>query len=318
MMRVLDLDYVDLEVRAVELTGELTPEAIEVEVATGLAQRGLQRIERYMVENGAQLLVRFLVVLAILGIFWLLARVVRAIARKGLDRKEVAASQLLKEMIVSLSGRVVLAIGIFLALSQLGIDLGPLLAGLGIAGLVIGFALQDSLANFAAGAMILAHRPFDVGDLVETAGVLGNVDDMNLVSTRILTPDNQRLMVPNNKIWGDVIRNMTAESRRRVDLVFGIAYEDDIPQAEKLLAQIVSEHDKVLADPEPVIKLHTLNDSSVDFVVRPWVATEDYWEVYWDLTREVKLRFDDEGISIPYPQRDIHIIAAGSDADSEA
>jgi small conductance mechanosensitive channel len=219
--------------------------------------------------------------------------------------------ELLKEMILSTTSRVVMIIGFIVVLGQLGINLGPVLAGLGIVGFVLGFALQDTLSNFAAGAMILAYRPYDVGDLVEAAGITGRVRDMNLVSTRILTLDHQTLIVPNSKIWGDVIRNVTAQPRRRVDMVFGISYEDEILNAERVLQEIVDAHDRVLDHPEPVIKVHTLNESSVDFVVRPWAKTDDYWDVYWDITREVKLRFDQEGISIPYPQRDVHVIDRG-------
>jgi len=142
---------------------------------------------------------------------------------------------------------------------------------------------------------------------------MGKVKDMNLVSTRILTVDHQTLIVPNSKIWGDVIRNVTAQPRRRVDMVFGISYEDEIPKAERVLQEIVDSHEQVLDDPAPVIKVHTLNDSSVDFVVRPWAKTDDYWDVYWDITRAVKMRFDEEGISIPYPQRDVHLIREGDE-----
>jgi small conductance mechanosensitive channel len=129
---------------------------------------------------------------------------------------------------------------------------------------------------------------------------------MSLVCTTLLTVDNQTLVVPNSKIWGDVIKNVTAQGVRRVDMVFGISYSDDIPHAEKVLQAILVEHEKVLDNPEPVVKLHTLGESSVDFVVRPWVNTADYWDVYWDITREVKMRFDAEGIAIPFPQRDVH------------
>ena len=181
----------------------------------------------------------------------------------------------------------------------------------GIAGFVLGFALQDALGNFAAGAMILAYRPYDVGDLIDCAGgVFGKVSDMNLVSTTILTLDNQTRVVPNGKIWGDVITNVTAQRVRRVDLVFGIAYQDDIPKAETVLASVLKEHPLVLDDPEPMVKVHELGDSSVNFVVRPWCARDDYWDVHWDVTREVKLRFDREDISIPFPQRDVHFFPA--------
>jgi small conductance mechanosensitive channel len=139
---------------------------------------------------------------------------------------------------------------------------------------------------------------------------MGSVKAMNLVSTTIATWDNQKLVVPNSKIWGDVIRNITAEPHRRVDMTFGIAYADDIDQAESVLWDIVKHHELVLEEPAPVIRLHTLGESSVDFVVRPWANTGDYWTVYWDITRAVKKRFDQEGITIPFPQRDVHLIQA--------
>ena len=216
-------------------------------------------------------------------------------------------SRLGRRMIVSTASNLVMVFGILVILSQLGISLGPLLAGLGVAGFIVGFALQDSLSNFAAGVMILLYRPYDVGDFVDAGGVVGTVDKMSLVSTSLLTVDNQLYIVPNSKIWGDVIKNVTAQKERRVDMVFGISYSDDIPKAETVLADILTSHDKVLDYPESVVKLHTLNSSSVDFVVRPWAKVDDYWDVYWDITRSVKMRFDEEKISIPFPQRDVHL-----------
>jgi small conductance mechanosensitive channel len=176
-----------------------------------------------------------------------------------------------------------------------------------VVGFVIGFALQDTLSNFAAGLLILVYRPFDVDDLIEAGGVTGLVSNMSLVNTTILTFDNQTIVVPNNKIWGDVIKNVTAQDLRRVDMVFGISYSDDIPGTEKLLAEIVASQKAVLNEPETMIRLHELADSSVNFIVRPWVKKEDYWETYWAITRAVKLRFDEDGISIPFPQRDVHL-----------
>lgn len=208
---------------------------------------------------------------------------------------------------VSIASKAVVFIGLLIALSQIGIELAPLLTGFGVAGVIIGFALQDTLSNFASGLMILIYRPYDVGDMVKVAGVQGTVKDMSLVSTTIQTIDNQRLVIPNNKIWGDVINNITAERVRRVDMVFGIGYSDDIDKAKGVLNDIILAHPLVLKTPEHMIKLHTLNTSSVDFVVRPWVKTEDYWDVYWDVTETVKKRFDEEGITIPFPQRDVHI-----------
>jgi small conductance mechanosensitive channel len=210
-------------------------------------------------------------------------------------------------MILSSVRNLVIILGVLIALAQMGVSLGPLLAGLGIAGFIIGFALQDSLANFASGMLILLYRPFDVGDVVEAGGVSGKVRAMSLVNTTFLTFDNQRLVVPNNLIWSSVIINLTAQHTRRVDLVFGISYEDDVEKAQRVLQGILKNHEAVLDDPEPIVRVLELGDSSVNFAVRPWVKTADYWETYWDLTKKVKLKFDEEGISIPYPQRDVHI-----------
>jgi small conductance mechanosensitive channel len=172
--------------------------------------------------------------------------------------------------------------------------------------------------------MILIYKPFDVGDVVEVAGnVSGTVSHMSLVNTTVLTFDNQTLIVPNNSIWQNVIKNVTSQQMRRVDLVFGIGYSDDIPKAERILTEIIESHEAILADPEPVIRLHELGESSVNFVVRPWVKTDDYWPVYWDITRQVKMKFDAEDISIPFPQRDVHLftdsplVTATADANGE-
>ena len=199
-------------------------------------------------------------------------------------------------------------VGLLVALSQIGVQVGPLLAGLGVVGFIVGFALQDTLSNFASGLMILMYRPYDIGNTIEAGGVMGKVHEMNMVSTTIMTPDNQKLVVPNNKIWGGVIRNVTAQERRRVDMIFGIGYGDDMAKAEAILRKIVEQDERVLKDPEPIIKVHTLGESSVDFIVRPWVNTPDYWNVYWDITRTVKEEFDKQGVSIPFPQRDVHLI----------
>ena len=260
-------------------------------------------------ENAPDMLFRLLIFIAVLFVFRVLSRITKRVVRAASERSSLDLSELLKNILVSTSGGLVMALGVLMALSQVGISLGPMLAGLGMAGFIIGFALQDTLGNFAAGSMILIYRPFDVDDFVEVTGASGLVKKMNLVSTTILTFDNQTLVVPNSKIWGDVIKNVTAQKERRVDLEFGIGYDDDIELAERVLTEIVSAHEKILTDPEPIIKLHTLGESSVNFVVRPWTKTDDYWDVYWDLMREVKLRFDQEGISIPFPQRDVHLYA---------
>jgi small conductance mechanosensitive channel len=216
-------------------------------------------------------------------------------------------SDLLRRFLVTTLRRVMLFVGLVIGISYLGVNIGPLMAAIGAAGLVIGLALQGTLSNFASGIMILMYEPYDVGDVVSAGGVTGKIESMTLVSTVFLTPDNQRVVVPNNKIWDEVITNITANETRRVDLVFGIGYGDDIAKAQAALEDVVMSHEKVLKDPAPVIKVNELADSSVNFVVRPWAKTGDYWDVYWDLTRAVKERFDAEGISIPFPQSEVHM-----------
>jgi small conductance mechanosensitive channel len=213
----------------------------------------------------------------------------------------------MQEFFISMASNAVTFVGILIALSQLGINLGPLLTGFGVAGVIIGFALQDTLSNFASGLMILIYRPFDVRDLIQVAGIKGNVSHMSLVSTTIRTLDNQTLVIPNNKIWGDVINNMTAERERRVDMVFGIGYQDNFEDAKTIINDILAQHKMILPTPEPIVRVHTLNESSVDIAVRPWVKTVDYWDVYYDVTEQVKKQFDAKGITIPFPQRDVHI-----------
>jgi len=217
-------------------------------------------------------------------------------------------SDLLRDFLVNIVRKGVFVVGLVVALSMLGINIGPLVAGIGAIGFIVGFALQGTLGNFAAGLMILTHRPYDVGDVVRTAGIMGFVQSMNLNTTTIKTFDNQVVVVPNGSIWGDNIINVTGSETRRVDMMFGIGYADDMAKAQTIIEDILASHELVLDDPAPVVKVHELGDSSVNFVCRPWTKTSDYWTVHWDVTRAVKERFDAEGVSIPFPQRDIHLI----------
>jgi len=320
LLERLDVEVPGYKKQVLAATGEVTTDILEPEVAFGLIGDWLAGVGDWFVESGPTLLLKLLLFVGIILVFRILARLAQRVVTTALDASRVQLSQLLRRMIISVTRGVVMIFGVLVALSQMGVSVGPLLAGLGVAGFVIGFALQDTLANFASGLMILLYRPFDVGDIVETGPVFGKVKEMSLVNTTILTFDNQTLVVPNSKIWGDVIKNVTAETVRRVDLVFGIGYADDIPKAEAVLADIVHSHERVLKDPEPVVKLHELGDSSVNFIVRPWARRDDYWDVYWSITREVKLRFDAEGISIPFPQRDVHLyteeVAARAEPES--
>ena len=240
----------------------------------------------------------------------LLATIVMARVLSGMVRRigaRLMFPALLRDVLIKSTRWVVIGIGVIWALSALEFSIAPLLAMVGAAGFVIAFAMQDSLSNFAAGLMILIFRPFDIHDIVDAGGVSGKVSSMNLVSTTVKTFDNKLMIVPNSKIWNEVITNATGVTQRRVDMLFGIGYDDDVDRAQAILEEIVSEHPKVLKSPEPTIKVSELADSSVNFICRPWVVPEDYWDVYWDITKSVKKRFDAEGIGIPYPQRDVHL-----------
>ena len=316
IMDDLGLDTAQIRRGVISSTGKLSEDILDKDVATGLAESMLADAADWLRSNGAELVFQAVSILLVLLAFWLLARIGRSAVRRGLERSKLDISSLAKEFFIKTTSRLIMLIGVIIAIAQLGVEVGPMLAGLGIAGFVVGFALQDTLSNFASGMMILVYRPFDVGDAIEAGGVTGKVDEMNLVSTMILTFDNQLLIVPNKQVWGGIIRNITHQDKRRVDMTFGIGYSDDIPKAEKVLTEILTSHEKVLKDPEPVVRLHNLGESSVDFIVRPWSSTDDYWDVYWDITREVKRRFDEEGISIPFPQRDVHVYRDGAEEQS--
>ncbi len=200
-----------------------------------------------------------------------------------------------------------LAFVILATISEVGIETTSIVAILGAASFAVGLALQGSLSNFAAGVMLIVFHPFKVGEYIEAAGVKGTVEEIGVFVTRLLTPDNKVIYVPNSKLFGDVITNYSERETRRVDLVFGISYTDDIDKARKIIEDVLNSHPKVLKDPEPMIVVSELADSSVNFAVRPWVKTPDYWTVYFEITEIIKKRFDAEGISIPFPQTDVHL-----------
>lgn len=258
-------------------------------------------------EEGGQRWARNLVMFIVTVLaFWILSLILGRVVYRLLSASRNITT-LLREFATKSVRRTVFIVGIIVGLSALEVDIGPLLAVVGAAGFVVAFALQGTLGNFASGIMILAYRPFDVDDVVQVAGVTGTVKDLNLVSVKINTPDNQIVVVPNNAVWGNVITNITGSPIRRVDMVFGIGYGDDMRKAQKILEGIVNDHPLTLGEPAPVVRVNELADSSVNFVCRPWTNTADYWAVYWDITQRVKEEFDAQGISIPFPQQDIHI-----------
>ena len=233
------------------------------------------------------------------------ARALRNVAKKMMAKGDV--DETLISFVGNLTYITLLAFVIIAALNQLGIQTTSFIAVIGAAGLAIGLALQGSLANFAAGVLMIIFRPFKAGDYIEGAGVAGVVEEIQIFATQLKTPDNKTIIVPNAKMMGDNITNYSAKDTRRVDMVIGVGYGDDLKKVREILEDILAKDDRILEDPAPTIGVLELGDNSVNFAVRPWVKKEDYWGAYFDVTETVKRRFDEEGISIPYPQRDVHL-----------
>ena len=221
-------------------------------------------------------------------------------------RKVIGMDETLIKFLENIVYYALMIVVLLTALGKLGVETTSFLAILGAAGLAIGLALKDSLGNFASGVMIIMFKPFKVGDAVTAAGVTGNVSEVGIFNSVFITADNQKIIVPNGAITSGSITNINAYDTRRVDLVVCIGYEDDIKKTKEVLNNIVSSHEKILIDKGITIAVSELADSSVNFVLRVWVKTPDYWDVKFDLTETIKLRFDEEGISIPFPQQDVH------------
>jgi len=236
------------------------------------------------------------------------ARIIRRATEKMMTRSKV------DDTLVTFVGNLIyialLTFIILAALAHLGIQTTSFIAVIGAAGLAVGLALQGSLANFAAGILLLIFRPFQVGDFIEGAGVAGIVEEIHIFTMQLRTPDNKTIIIPNAKITGDNITNYTKKEKRRVDLVIGVSYGDDIEKVKNVVADVLNGDERILKDPAPTVAVLELGDSSVNFAVRPWVKTADYWNVYFDTTENIKKRFDAEGISIPFPQRDVHMVQA--------
>jgi len=244
--------------------------------------------------------------LAVLIIGRWIAGLVRKAARRGLERANTDAT--LVPFISSILYYLVLTVVIIAVLNLFGIETTSLIAVLGAAGLAVGLALQGTLSNFAAGVMLLVFRPFRTGDFVDAAGIAGTVQEIGIFVTVVHTGDNVKIIVPNSEIGGGIIKNFSANDRRRNDLLIGISYDDNIGTAIGTIKRVLEADSRVLGDPEPVIAVHELGDSSVNLVVRPWCNASDYWPLRWDLTRTIKEQLEADGCSIPYPQTDVHVI----------
>lgn len=284
-------------------------------IAAGRSQLTLQEFTdgflAWLVSPDGGVAVAFRIAVIVGAFFALLivARIVRAWVRRAVDRTP-QISNLLSGFLVMLVYWLTIAFGLMVVLAAVGVNITPLFALVGGASFIIAFAMQETLGNLAAGLMIMINRPFDEGDYVHVAGLGGTIKHVSVMSTTVTTPDNQVITIPNSKVWGDVITNVTASATRRIDLVFGISYGDSIEKAQQLLEEVVARHPLVLDEPAPNIRVSELADSSVNFIVRPWTKTSDYWTVFWDLQRAVKETFDANGISIPFPQTDIHLHVA--------
>jgi small conductance mechanosensitive channel len=243
---------------------------------------------------------------------WVAKRVTAFVSRLMNSR---SADPTLVKFLSNVVYAILLTAVILAALDTLGLPITSLVAVVGAAGLAVGLALKDSLGNFASGVMLVTFRPFSQGDVVEVAGVTGKVDEVRIFSTILTTPDNKQITIPNGLVYSDAITNYTAKDVRRVDLVFGVGYDDDLKKAREVLTRICAEHPLVLDDPATNVFVMNLGDSSVDFAVRPWAKTADYWTVWGDLLETGKVELEAAGCSIPFPQRDVHVHASNPLAD---
>lgn len=252
---------------------------------------------QYAVNLVSALLILFIGNMIVKAVAGAVAKVLR---KKDMDNAVV-------EFIHGLVRYLLFVIVLIAALSRIGVQTASVVAVIGAAGLAVGLALQGSLSNFAAGVLIVAFRPFKSGDFVEVAGVSGAVESIQIFSTELRTPDNKTVVVPNSSIIGNPITNYSRNATRRIDLVIGVSYKADLQKTKEVLTRVVNADSRVLKDPEPTIGVVALADSSVNFVVRPWVNTPDYWDVYFDLNQAIKEELDNEGIEIPFPQMDVHL-----------
>ena len=244
--------------------------------------------------------------IALLIVGRMVAGLLRKLTRRAMKRAEVDAT--LIPFLSSLVYYLALTVVVIAVLGLFGIQTTSLVAILGAAGLAVGLALQGTLSHFASGIMLLIFRPFRVGDVVEVGGTTGKVQEIGIFTTTLTSPDNIKITVPNSQVYGSTIKNMNGYDTRRVDMVMGVSYDDDLGVAMETMSRVVREDSRVLTDPEPQIAVAELADSSVNFVVRPWCRAEDYWNVKFDLTRQLKEELEAAGCSIPYPQRDLHLM----------
>lgn len=254
---------------------------------------------------GAEFGLKLIVALIIFYVGRIVARMLQKGLRRLMQAREI--DKILETFVCNLAYWTVMIFVIIAAINHVGVQTTSLIAVMGAAGLAIGLALQGSLSNFAAGVLIVLFRPYRVGDWVEAAGISGSVEQVQILTTILKTGDNKQIIVPNSQIMGSIITNFSANDTRRVDMTIGVSYDDNLDKVRTTLQELIAADARILKEPEPVIAVSALADSSVNFTVRPWVKTGDYWGVMFDLTEAIKKRFDEEGISFPFPQQDVHL-----------
>jgi small conductance mechanosensitive channel len=306
MLERLNGDTLAMRRVLIEKSGGLALSLVDTAMLNVVIAETQDRLVEWFSANGASTLLSAILFVGILILARSLAGLSKRLTERALRHSDQSISQLLKETLISMAGTVVFLIGLLVALAQVGVSVTPMIAGLGVVGFIVGFALQDTLSNFASGAMILAYRPFDTGDFIAAGEAEGTVLKMNLVNTTIVTVENKVLIIPNSKIWGGVIMNVTGQKLRRTDIIYRVSYSDDVDLVQGILEELIDADERWLDDPEPLVRLKQYSESSIDFMVRAYAKTDEYWEAVWALNKAVKKRFDAEGITIPFPQREVH------------
>jgi len=264
------------------------------------------QLETFVLGTGLDFGLSLITAIAIFVIGRWVAKLITRGIRKVMQAQQV--DKILESFVSNIAYWLIMAFVIIATISELGVQTAGFIAAVGAAGLAIGLAMQGSLSNFAAGVLIVMFRHYKVGDYIEAGGVGGSVVAVQILTTTLRTPDNKIIIIPNSQIMDGIITNYSANDTRRVDMTFGVSYDDDIDKVRSVIREVLDADSRIHKDPEPVIVVGALADSSVNFLVRPWTSTDDYWGVFWDTTEKIKKRFDEEGISIPYPQQDVHII----------
>lgn len=273
--------------------------------AMGRASVIWEEINVYLAQEGTSLAIHIVVALVIFFVGKWVANLLSRFCVRLMRQAKV--DETLSRFLANIIYAILMVVVILASLSELGIDTTSLAAVLAAAGFAVGMALQGTLGSFASGVMLILFKPFKLGDFIEAGSTSGIVEEIQIFSTRLRTGDNIAIIVPNAQITGGTIKNYSHKPTRRIDLVIGCGYDDDLKEVKSFLEHAIRSDERVLSDPEPVVAVNELGDSSVNFIVRPWVNNADYWATRWDLTEKIKLGFDERGFNIPYPTRDLHV-----------